>query len=293
MKIVRSSFDFKKWCRDNGLKESTIETLRNHDLDSQDVLKLVHADNVGTMDDPLLKLGATEQPFSVPLERVHNNPQVFLGTQHQAQSKKEGELKPLLIPDFKSTANYNESFEDEQEIGKSAGARIVLRSWVAANVRIMHKLSNTGKLSGPSQIADDLSYTVKVAELLESHTLASVVIYDNKYRKLQHQYRFLWGSDLQHLHIRFLVKHRPLTQSNQTLARPYTESRSNSGRPPQFVRPICRQFNSSSGCNWPQCRFQHVCLVVNCSQPHPQHEHPRCPLNAHDSDPTHVSTHLR
>ena len=201
---------------------------------------------------------------------------MFLGTQHQAQSKKDGETKPLLIPDFISTANYDGSIEDEQEIGGSACAQIVLRAprskrklennslsmWVTANVRIMHKLSNTGKLSGPSQIADYLSYTVKVAELLESHTLASVVIYDNEYRKLHHQYGFRWGSDLQHLHTRFLVKRRPLTQSNQTLARPYADSCSNSGRLPQFLRPICCQFNSLSGCNWSQCRFQHVCLVA-------------------------------
>ena len=45
-----SSFDFKKWSSDNGLKESTIETLRNNDLNSQDALKLVHADDVGTLD---------------------------------------------------------------------------------------------------------------------------------------------------------------------------------------------------------------------------------------------------
>ena len=45
----------------------------------------------------------------------------------------------------------------------------------------MHKLSNTGKRSGMSQIANFLSYTVKVVELLQSHTLTSVVIYDNGY----------------------------------------------------------------------------------------------------------------
>ena len=139
--------------------------------------------------------------------------------------------------------------------------------WVAANARIMHKLSNTGKLSGLSQIADYLLYTVKVAELLESHTLASVVVYDNYYCKLQHQYGFFTASST-----RFLVKRRALTQFNQTLARPSTDSRFNSGRQPQFVKPICHQFNS--GCNWPQCRFQHVCLVANCSRSHLQHEHP-------------------
>lgn len=209
-----TSFDFNKWCSDNGLKESTIEALKKNDLDSQEALKLVQADDVGTldltlgqrklfmqalkslngtdtahkteethsseatpvttkslandggledllkkiggisMDDPLLTLGATGQPFPGPLERVDNNPQVFLGTQHQAQSKKEGETKPLLIPDFISTATYDGSVEDEQEIGGSSDARIVLRAprrkpklenislsmWVAANARIMHKL---------------------------------------------------------------------------------------------------------------------------------------------------------
>ena len=113
--------------------------------------------------------------------------------------------------------------------------------WVAANVRIMHKLSNTGKLSGPSQIANYLVYLVKVAELLASHTLASVVVYDNEYRKLQHQYGFHWGSDSQRLHMRFLVKRRVLTQLNKTLARPSANSHSNSGHQPQFVKPICRQ----------------------------------------------------
>ena len=65
------------------------------------------------MDDQLLRLGATEQPFPVPLERVDNNPQVFLGTRHQAQSKKEGETKPLLLPDFISPANFDGSIEYE------------------------------------------------------------------------------------------------------------------------------------------------------------------------------------
>ena len=342
-----TSFDFKKWSSDHGLKQATTEELVKHDLDSQAALKLVHADDIATMelalgqrrlllhavemlngtpneskpakkkmsedtpvttkslandggledllkkiggvslDDPFVTLGATEHLLSVPLERVDNNPQVFLGTQ-QAQPKKGGETKPFLILDFVSTATYDGSVEDEQEIGGSNDARIVLCTprrkpkldnislsmWVAANARIMHQLSNTGKLSGTSQIADYLSYTVKVAELLESHTLVSVVTYDNEYCKLQHQYGFRWGSDSQHLHTRFLVKRRAINQFNQNLARPSANLRSNFDRQPRPVRPICRQFNSFSGCNWAQWRFQHVCLVANCSQPRPQHKHP-------------------
>ena len=43
--------------------------------------------------DPLVTLGATEQPSSVTLERVENNPRVFLGV----QDKKGGELSLTLL----------------------------------------------------------------------------------------------------------------------------------------------------------------------------------------------------
>jgi len=136
--------------QDSGLKEGTIEQLKKNDLDSQEALKLVNSDDIGTLDltlgqrkillhalallhskeksstsevtkssetvsvttkslandegleellkkiggisldDPLVTLGATEQPSSVPLERVDNNPQVFLGTQKPAEAKKGG-----------------------------------------------------------------------------------------------------------------------------------------------------------------------------------------------------------
>ena len=107
-----------------------------------------------SLNDPLVTLGATKQPLSVSLERVDNNPQVFLGV----QDKKAGETKSFLIPDFVSIADYNGSVEDEQEIGGATDACIILRlprsklklenislsTWVAANGRIMHNLTNTG-----------------------------------------------------------------------------------------------------------------------------------------------------
>ena len=36
-----TGFDFKKWCSENGLKQSTVESLEKNDLDSEEVLKLV------------------------------------------------------------------------------------------------------------------------------------------------------------------------------------------------------------------------------------------------------------
>ena len=110
----------------------------------------------------------------------------------KAAARKRGE-KPLSIPDLVSV-NTLASPKDEHEIGDTDGARIViiankakvklenvtLPMWIAANSRIMRELVTTGKLSGTSSISDYLSYTVKFAELLESHTFLSVVVYDNE-----------------------------------------------------------------------------------------------------------------
>ena len=122
----------------------------------------------------------------------------------------------MLIPDFVKLGTYDNS-EEEQEIGNNASGKkgkrekgnqkleqITLSMWVTANSRIMHELLKKGKLSATtSDIADYLAHMVKFAELLESHTLASVLAYDNEYRKLQCEYGFRWGSDSQHLHTRF------------------------------------------------------------------------------------------
>ena len=67
--------------------------------------ELLKKDRGVALNDPLVTLGATEQTLSVPLERLDNNPRVFL----VVQDKNEGERKPFLIPDFVSTENYDGS----------------------------------------------------------------------------------------------------------------------------------------------------------------------------------------
>ena len=89
------------------------------------------------------------------------------------------------------------------EKGYSSGAKIIIRSargklkleqitlslWVDAKSRIMHKLLRTGKLSATTTVISDyLADTIKFATLLESHTLALALGYDNNYCKLQCAY---------------------------------------------------------------------------------------------------------
>ena len=56
--------------------------------------ELLKKDRGVSLNDPLVTLGATEQTLSVPLERLDNNPRVFL----VVQDKKGGETKPFLFP---------------------------------------------------------------------------------------------------------------------------------------------------------------------------------------------------
>lgn len=213
-----------------------------------EILKKI--EGIGAFDGPLPALRATKSTMAAT---------------SKAAARKRGE-KPLLIPDLVSV--------DEHEIGGTGGARIIIRAnkakvklenvtlpmWIAANSRIMQELLTTGKLSGTSSISDYLSYTVKFAELLESHTFLSVVVYDSR-RKSQHKYGFRWGSDSQLLHTRFLIKRRTLASSQPELAKFPAGN-----RPHQADLPICRQFNSPRGCQWPNCRFQYVHIVPNCNQ---------------------------
>ena len=203
-------------------------------------------------------LSSTKPPAlnTSTLPRLDKDPHVFLGLQQKGTSAKQGE-KPLFIPDFVNQGTYDNCKEEQETGNSSSGAKIVIFSargkpklehvtlsmWVAANSRIMHELLRTGKLSATTTaIADYLAYTIKFAELLESHTLASALAYDNEYRKLQCEYGFLWGSDLQHLHTRFLIKHRPLQTPAATSPSPQRfPSRLNCQPQTSPTTPICYQ----------------------------------------------------
>ena len=86
--------------------------------------ELLKKDRGVSLNDPLVTLGATEQTLSVPLERLDNNPRVFL----VVQDKKGGETKPFLFPTLLAlkTTMYP-LVEDEQEIVGSKHACIILR----------------------------------------------------------------------------------------------------------------------------------------------------------------------
>lgn len=169
--------------------------------------------------------------------------------------------------------------QGEQQLVIKAGPKkprlesLTLSQWSVANLAILYKLANKGKLGGPS-LMDYLSYTTKVYQLVQKYSLVSVLLYDREYRKLQGAMNFRWGTDVQHLHTLFL---QPRANSGTQGVPANALKKAGSHFP---VKPkgdkrfeICRNFNSEKGCSYEQCRFKHKCIVPGCSQGHPATAH--------------------
>ena len=153
---------------------------------------------------------------------------------------------------------------------------ITLSQWSVANLAILYKLVNEGKLVGP-QLMDYLSYTTKVYQLVQRYSLASILLFDREYRKLQGNMNFRWGTDVQHLHTLFLQPRAstgPQGASSNSLKKNSNPSQFSTRQ--KFDRRgdlICRNFNSDKGCSYEQCKYSHKCIVPGCSQRHPANAH--------------------
>ena len=197
--------------------------------------------------------------------RVDLDPQFYL---HKAS----GEAKPHLITYFVS-----DTVTDTEEISLGPGATLKLTSgtkpklhavspamWIAANARIMAALYDSGDLDHGAA-KDYMAYTAKIGELALRYTWASVLAYDQEYRRRQAAARFRWGSDSQHL-CTVLLKEKVATPAGIKPCGGQTGRRVGPGG-----KEVCIQYNHGKCSYGPRCNFEHVCLL--CLQAHPQSDH--------------------
>lgn len=138
--------------------------------------------------------------------------------------------------------------------------QVTLQQWVVSNTRIFYNLLANGKLQSHDDIQHYLAYTIKIMELANRFQWVSVLKYDDEFRVLQATYNYPWSFDSNHLHTVLL---EPIPK---TPLPPRTGHRINPANPnSQFIattnegRTICRNFNSSRGCSFTNCVFEHVC----------------------------------
>lgn len=115
-----------------------------------------------------------------------------------------------------------------------------------------------------------------------------------KYRKLQASMNFWWGTDVQHLHILCLqARDKPVIHGTQNSKKPSMQ-KPGGNRSERFKRdtPICRNFNSTKGCNHPNCNYKHECIVPGCGKNHTVMTHTTEKKYVLRSDPLRDSSYL-
>ena len=205
------------------------------------------------------------------------DPQLFLKNLPQGPSQKGTQF--IDVTDFVEISGGNVT--EEVIVSDQGQAQIVLRSgarkpalsslsvtqWSLANLAILRKLIDTGRLSD-SAIMDYLSYTAKTLQLVQRYEISSVWEHDRDYRKLQSQHGFRWGTDVSHLHLVHLRPRINQGRLGQKARNPTSAFNRNFKDKGNEGKETCRKFNSRAGCPFTDCKFVHVCSVSGCGQKH-------------------------
>ena len=220
------------------------------------------------------------------------DPQVFL---------RQLGKKPVVfydIPDFVNGMGPSGSEEVVMESGPQ-GPQLVIKSgptkpklenisfiqWSMANIAVMHRLVEDGKIVSMNHVLDYQSYTVRILQLAQRYTFSSVLLYDREYRRLQAESQFRWGTDLgHHLQSVTLIAKTVANQRStpSTFNRPQQGGQSFRSKPYNFKQKgpltsdgqvICLKYNCQSGCTFRDCRFKHVCSIEGCSGRHSALDH--------------------
>ena len=208
------------------------------------------------------------------------DPQVYLKS--VANSKSQCYNIVDFVDVNHSTSERVLSAGEDMEIICRSGSRkpklegLTISQWSLANIAILYKLFQDNSIK-MEEVFDYLSYTSHIYGLIGTHELASVYYYDREYRRLQATHKFRWGTAIGHLAPSYL-RLRPATQVGG--ARPRTNQRPDG--PPQRApfmsrssegRTICKNYNSTQGCTFKGCRFDHACSIPGCGRGHPRCSH--------------------
>ena len=257
-----------------------------------EVSKIKHVDSKSLKDNVELrkKLEEYEQDEQLLTE--------LLGQQHlgsdgveRPSRPKNNQGKPLYITDFVTKSDMS-TYDEETELltnnGKtllmraSGGSRkpktreVTLSQWISANARIMSKLIQDGDVRG-SEITDYLEYTARVGDMAQTHTIPSVMLFDERFRRDMAEKGGSWSDYNWHASVFHLEKRANVSTQGRSGKRQYNAKRPGAAGDTPSVTPrryVCLDFNNEAGCQRAQCRFAHACAEEGCTGDHPQYRHP-------------------
>ena len=293
--------DLERWLVDNHLNAQTLATLKQHSIDSLEVLKSLHAEDLPTLQLPLGQRRRLEdalyqafhkdpaQPVSAPAQtvtvgfsqQVHppaqpENVRATPGYAMHLDRPSGGKPDYLSILDHLpgSVGMYREAKvaggDGQPELFMRTGyqkklSKVTTTEWNCANTVIMDKLLRNGTL-GPKGIREYLNYTFIVNELASRFSWESILKYDDEYRQLQAIHGFAWGQQVDHLSKVFLREKEPPIPS-------VTARGGTAGKPSKAnATQACGLYNAEGKtCHYTYCKFAHACAI--CGKDHPRYEH--------------------
>ena len=201
---------------------------------------------------------------SSSLPRMDINPQVYLNSVVGATRASRSYKKVVdYLPRLQDTSESEFDLGAGVSLQLGSGVKRKLESttpaqWIVANSRIMAELIAEIPMFN---IQDYLAYTVKIGELAQRFTWASVLSYDDEYRRRQSELKYRWGSDSQHLST-ITLRERDVS----------TKSGGKSKLKQQKEGKYCGYYNSGKECPFKdECKYAHVCAT--CGKNHRKIDH--------------------
>ena len=133
--------------------------------------------------------------------------------------------------------------------------------WSSANQRLMHQLILEKKLP-LNRIKDYMAYTTTIHDYVSRYDWQSILDFDVRYREIQAEHGFRWGTPASNLESLVLVTRR------QAQPAQYQAQHQAGGRPPHNrgqnrrvgkTQEACRQYQRRGECDYgDSCKYQHV-----------------------------------
>jgi hypothetical protein len=221
----------------------------------------------------------------------HGKPLLFDPLQFDSQCKKSA-FKDIrdyitLVPRCLNSNSQAESIRiGSQEFllkdSKIPVELINISQYMEGSLRIMRDLALHENYC-KEQLLEYTNYLIKISTLAQCFEWKSVLKYDQAYRKAQSETGFRWGADNSYLMQLYLKNDQTEPPSTYTRHQQYKRPNNASTVPrpnrpgdkfdPSSGKPICKKWNSASGCNFRNCKYAHICMECYTSV-HTQVMHP-------------------
>ena len=182
----------------------------------------------------------------------------------KATSKKALQIINFLPEPVRSRVNRRR--RDQFTLSTSSGGGLSLKTeeegsyyisideWGAANMRLAAHMLKLGDISA-EKIVYYMAYTTMIYDLAAKYEWSSILEYDSRYRELQAEHGFAWGTDHPHAERYILIPRRQIQPGKGRVG--MTGSSRYNNEETSHARPLCRDFIMGRCQFGRSCRYRH------------------------------------